>query len=47
MEESAEMKRVANFSAIAAWKEWSSETKFALWIHPHAEELSVRASMQL
>ena len=47
MEESAEMKRVANFLAMAAWKEWSAEMKFDLWSHPQAEELSVRASIQL
>ena len=47
MEELAKMKRVANFSAMAALKEWSSETKFYLWSHPQAEELLVRASMQL
>ena len=41
------MKRVANFSAMVAWKEWSVETKFDLWSHPQAEELSVRASIQL
>ena len=28
MVESAEMKRVDNFSAMAAQKEWSAETKF-------------------
>ena len=44
MEESAEMKRVVNFSAMAAWKEWSAEMKFDLWSHPQAEELLVRAT---
>ena len=47
MEESAEMKRVANFSAMAAWKEWSADMKFYLWSHPQAEELSLGASIQL
>ena len=47
MEESAEIKRVANFLAMAAWKEWSAEIKFDLWSHSQAEELSVRASIQL
>ena len=47
MEESAEMKRVANFSAMAAWKEWSVEMNFYLWSHPQAEELLVRASIQV
>ena len=47
MEELDEMKRVANFSAMAAWKEWSVEMKFYLWSHPQAEELLVRAIMQL
>ena len=47
MEESAEMKRVANFLAMAEWKEWYPETKFDLCSHPQAEELSVRASMQI
>ena len=47
MEESAEMKRVDNFLAMAAWKEWSADMKFYLWSHPQAEELSVRASIQL
>ena len=47
MEESAEMKRVANFSSMAAWKEWYTEMNFDLWSHPQAEELSVRASIQL
>ena len=41
------MKRVANIPAIAAWKEWSEETKFDLWSNPQAEELSVMASIQL
>ena len=45
MEESAEMKRVANFLAMVAWKEWSAEMKFDLWSHPQAEELSVSASI--
>ena len=47
MEESAETKRVANFLAMAVWKEWSAETKFDLWSHSQAEELSVRESIQL
>ena len=47
MEESAEMKRVANFLAMAAWKEWSAEMKFDLLSHPQAEESSVRARIQL
>ena len=47
MKELAEMKRVANFSAMVAWKDWSTEMKFDLWIHPQAEELSVRASMHI
>ena len=47
MEESAEMKRVANFLSMAAWKEWYAEMNFDLWSHPQAEELSVRASIQL
>ena len=41
------MKRVANFSARVAWKEWCSLTKFDLWSQPHAEELLVKASIQL
>ena len=41
------MKRVANFLAMAARKEWSTETKFDLWSHPQAEVLSVRASIKL
>ena len=47
MEELAEMNRVANFLAMAAWKEWSAGMKFDLWSHPQAEELLVRASIQL
>ena len=47
MEESAEMKRAANFLAKEAWKEWSAEMMFDLWSHPQAEELSVRASIQI
>ena len=47
MEESAEMKRVANFLAMAEWKERSALMKFYLWSHPQAEELLVRASIQL
>ena len=47
MEELAEMKRLANFLAMVAWKEWSAEMKFDLWSHPQAEELSVKASIQL
>ena len=47
MEKSAEMKRVANFLVMAAWKEWSADMKFYLWSHPQAEELSVRARIQL
>ena len=47
MEELAEMKRVANFSAMAAWKEWSAGMKFDLWSHPQPEELSMRASIHL
>ena len=38
---------MANFSAMAAWKELSVETKFDLWSHPQAEELSMRASIQI
>ena len=41
------MKRVANSFAMPAWKECSLQTKFDLWSHPQAEELSVRASIQL
>ena len=41
------MKRVDNFSAMAAQKELSAETKFDLWINSQAEELSVRARIQL
>ena len=41
------MRKVANFLAMAAWKEWFAETKFDLWSHPQAEELLVRASIQL
>ena len=41
------MKRVDNFLVVAAWKEWSAEMKFDLWSHPQAEELSVRANIQL
>ena len=41
------MKRVANVLEMAPWKEWSLETKFDLWSYPQAEELFVRASMQL
>ena len=41
------MKRVANFSASLAWKEWHSWTKFDLCSQLHADELSVKASMQL
>ena len=47
MEDSAEMKRVANLSAMSAWKEWSAEMKFDLWSHPQTEELSVRERIQL
>ena len=47
MEESAEMKRVANFLEMAAWQEWSAEMKFDLWSHPQVEELSVRERIQL
>ena len=47
MEELAEMKRVANFLAMAAWKEWSVEMKFDLCSHPQAEELLVRVRIQL
>ena len=47
MEELAEMKRLANFLAMVAWKEWSAEMKFDLWSHPHAEELLVRERIQL
>ena len=47
MEESAEMKRVAIFLAMAAWKEWSADMRFDLWSYPQAEELSVRARIQL
>ena len=41
------MKRVANFSARLAWNEWWTLTKLDLWSQPHADELSVKASMQL
>ena len=47
MEESAEMKRVAGFLAMAAWKDRSADMKFDLWSHPQDEELSVRESIQL
>ena len=47
MEESAEMKRVANVLAMAAWKDWSEEMKSDLWSHLQAEELLVRASIKL
>ena len=38
---------VASRSAMSVWKEWSVETKLDLYSHPHAEELSARARMQL
>ena len=47
MEKSAEMKRVANFLLMVAWREWSAEMKFYLLSHTQAEELLVRASIQL
>ena len=47
MEDLYEMKWVANFLAMAAWKEWSAEMKFDLWSHPQAGELLVRASIQI
>ena len=47
MEESAEMKRMANYLTMAAWNEWSADMKFDLWSHPQADKLSVRTSIQL
>ena len=47
MEDLYEMKWVANFLAMAAWKKWSAEMKFDLCSHPQADELSVRAGIQL
>ena len=41
------MRRVASFSAKAAWKEWHSFTKLDLCSHPVAEVLSVKGNMQL
>ena len=47
MEESDEMKRMAHFLAMAAWKKWSALMKFSLWSHLQAEELLVSASIQI